>query len=666
MSALGESRTTTADRQPPGGARRTPAWARLVSAVVLATLVAAVGLSRVTPEFPRFRQVLLRQRTAPGPDGHFVQALPAASEPRPVLIVRATGSDRPARLDVRVNGNLVATAELRPRTSVRLDVHVPGSLPAEGALDLSSAPGWRLDYLEAGNLHGFSSGVFNAVIAPAGGGGYPKPAAWLILLLLPALTLLRSIRWWGPPALPRTVRAASLVLGAAVLALVLVAPIVSRFAVVLELPTYRLCLVLLYLAPAVDAYRAGRAWLARRWRAAAVNLDSAVVALAISGFFVGVAVHGVKEHEGNYSGFLYLTPPFAAAPVLDDQPELRRSLVLARSGYDGQFMFLMAFDPFLTRLDPPQYSQVVDSPAYRYGRIGFSALTRLVSGGNPAAFTFTMVWLVVLGHVAAGFFLLLLARQAGASPWQALAYVLVPGFLVSVARALPEPITAALLLAGLWAWLGSRTRVAIACWSLSLLVRETGIILILAVVAHGLWTRRPRRDSLWLLTSFVPMVAWRLYVGWRLAPAFGARAWWDNPDDLTLPLLGFVRLWRINDAAHGLGQAYNVVFPLLLIAAAVLAIAVWKARPGPAAGAAVAYALLAVSLDYRQIWSWLGNGERGTYEAFLLLLVATLPAHRLPRRLRWALAAFAAALFVYDFSYATHCTWFRPALLIFG
>jgi hypothetical protein len=335
----------------------------------------------------------------------------------------------------------------------------------------------------------------------------------------------------------------------------------------------------------------------------------------------------------------------------------------------------MAFDPFLTGFAPDRYLKIADSPPYRYGRIGFSLLIRIFSGGDPFRFPRTMVWLIVLSHVAGATFLVLLARRVGASVWLGLVYLLVPGFVVSLAAALPESIAAAFLLAGLWAHRGSRRWLAVACWGSALLVRETGVVLVVMVAAWEWWGggqggrlwnwTASRRRALQLLIALAPVVLWRLYVGWRLYPALGAEAFFHNPHDLTVPFLGFVELWSINDAAHGLGQAYNIYYPLLLTALLLLAVWTLVVRPGPVAAAAVVYALVAVSLNVRKIWHAVGNGERGTFESFLVLLLAVLPFRDLPRSLRLALVGFAAAAFVYNAWYGTHSDWYRYPLLIF-
>src|SRR5205085_8935874 len=117
---------------------------------------------------------------------------------------------------------------------------------------------------------------------------------------------------------------------------------------------------------AAPAFRAG-AWLAARWS----PLMSGALGAA---FFASAMLQALSTYGGNYSGFLHLSREVAArAPFLQERPDLARSLIVYDAGYDGQFMYLMAFDPFLRRFAnrPEGYRAWVDNPPYRYGRIGF-------------------------------------------------------------------------------------------------------------------------------------------------------------------------------------------------------------------------------------------------------------------------------------------------------
>jgi hypothetical protein len=651
---------------------------RLVAtAGILVAICLFVGARAVSVGFERERHRLVTETTAPAADGSVVRFVPPMARPVSVVVVQAAGGETGGPMALRVNGRAAGSAELSAGKTRRFDFQVAEGIPAGAEVTVvSAARGWTLRYLEVANVHGFTRGLIAASIVPAAHHDYSGVSPWLLGVLSPLLVALALLR----PAGSRWVRRLELgaqVLGLGPLTAAAIAPLVSRFSIVLAAETWLLTVVLLFGGRALRGYRAARLRARARASALPVLVDGAVVVALIAAFYASAVAFGLTRYGGDYSRFVALGDRFSQSPVLDEYPGLRESLGIHRNtpGYDGQFMYLMAFDPFLTRFPAAAYLQIADAPAYRYGRIGYSLLTRAFSWGNPSRFPRTMVWLVVLGHVAAGLFLVLMARQVGAAVWCVLAYVLVPGFIVSLANALPESIAAAFILAGLWAYRGSRRWLAVGCWSGALLVRETGVVLVGLLAAWEWWEGAPggrawtwtpaRRRALLLILPLIPVGLWRLYVGWRLYPALGAEAFLHNPADLTVPFRGFAELWRINDAAHGFGQVYNVYFPLLLTALLALALWTFAVRRTPVAAAAGVYALVAVSLNVEKIWHWAGNAERGTFESFLLLLVAALPVREMPRALRFALALFAVATFVYNFQYGTHAEWFRPALLVF-
>src|SRR5262249_30095039 len=138
-------------------------------------------------------------------------------------------------------------------------------------------------------------------------------------------------------------------------------------------------------------------------------------------------------------------------PFLTERPELKAQLqILDGAGYDGEFVYYIAFDPFLLAFknEPSRYRAFVDAPPYRYGRIGFSLLTKLFSWGDPERYPQTMIWLIVAATFAGAWYLATIAQHFGYSGWWALLYVLVPGFIQSLRTGLPEAIAAACLLGG--------------------------------------------------------------------------------------------------------------------------------------------------------------------------------------------------------------------------
>jgi hypothetical protein len=375
-------------------------------------------------------------------------------------------------------------------------------------------------------------------------------------------------------------------------------------------------------------------------------------------------------YDGNYSGFLHLSRQVVdRAPFLRERPDLTRSLVTYEAGYDGQFMYLMAFDPLLERFaaTPQTYRAFVDDPPYRYGRIGFSALTRLVSAGKPERFPAMMMWLIVAAHFALAAFLAAFAARHGMSPLAALWYLTIPGFMSSLMSALPEALAAAALVAGVLCWQIGKPLLAAVALGAALLVRETAVVLLMALVLPAaLGSVDWKRGLKVLVVALAPVCIWRLFVAWRLSDEFGWTALVPRPGDFGAPFAG---LMELVSAAHGGTQpapeiAGALLFPIVLTAAAILAAALLWVRRGPIEMAAAVYVGVALCLNYGKIWSHLPSGERGTFELFLCLLLLLLESRTRPAWVRHTLSGFFVALGAYTFFIAPDAATARAALLL--
>jgi hypothetical protein len=275
-----------------------------------------------------------------------------------------------------------------------------------------------------------------------------------------------------------------------------------------------------------------------------------------------------------------------------------------------------------------------------------------------------MMWLIVAAHLALAGLLARLAHGHGLPSATGLLYLGIPAFMPSLLFALPEALAAAGLVAGVTCWRAQRPLLAALFFGASLLVRETGVLLVAAFVVTTLGTS-DRRPGLLLSLSVLPLLGWRAFVGWALFDDFGWRAVFANPDDFGVPFEGLRRLFEAGlagtQAAPEIGGA--IVFPWVVASALALSLVALMARREPIAAAAVLYSLVAGCLNHEKIWVHLPSGERATFEMFLCLLLLRVDLTA-PVWMRRALAAFFVVLFTYTFVAAPEAAASRTALWI--
>lgn len=209
-------------------------------------------------------------------------------------------------------------------------------------------------------------------------------------------------------------------------------------------------------------------------------------------------------------------------------------------GYDGQFFYFIA-------LDPAHAAAYMDWPAYRYSRIFYPMLARLVAIGQPGAIPLALIgvnWLALGGGTLA---VAAWLKRHGCSPWLALLYGCSTGLFIALQGDLTEPLAYGLVALAIYLFdFGGRRRVL---WSgiafaLAILTREStavfaalyGLALLLggsAQVGSGASSQDSKR-----------MAGWQVEMRRRIATN-----WQSSAVLLALALLpfaaykGFLLLW---------------------------------------------------------------------------------------------------------------------------
>jgi hypothetical protein len=184
------------------------------------------------------------------------------------------------------------------------------------------------------------------------------------------------------------------------------------------------------------------------------RLDRPAIAalLAFAGWLVFVVARLAGWADGKVSLFIAAGTRYSHAALMF--PKVAH---VKGTGYDGQFYYRFAFDPF--DWHRTAYGITVDHP-YRYTRIGYSVAVWLLSAGGHGRLLPVLLVLVNLVAVAAMAWLGgLLARESGRHALWGLLFAAYFGLVVSVGRDTSEPVADAACSAGC-----SPTGTAGSCW----------------------------------------------------------------------------------------------------------------------------------------------------------------------------------------------------------
>jgi len=208
--------------------------------------------------------------------------------------------------------------------------------------------------------------------------------------------------------------------------------------------------------------------------------------------------------------FVHMGQRFAfasgAPPIIARDPHYHYAV--KDDGYDGQFSYYIALAPVDARLH-------LDRVNYRYTRILYPMLARVMSIGRAALIPYLLIVINMLAIAAGTYILALWLGRKGLSPLFALVYGLSPGLFICLHRDLEEPLAYALVVLGMYLYsFGRRHRLI---WSglafaLAALTREYTALFPIVLGVCLLFDRATRHLSL------------RDQVRWRLPALFAALA----------------------------------------------------------------------------------------------------------------------------------------------
>jgi hypothetical protein len=303
------------------------------------------------------------------------------------------------------------------------------------------------------------------------------------------------------------------------------------------------------------------------------------------------------------------------------------------AGYDGQFYYRLALDPF--DWAKTAFGITMDQ-SYRYTRIGYPFLAWLVSFGQhgfvPVALVAINLVCVAAMAVLGGMF----ARESGRHALWGLAFAAYFGLIISVGRDTAEPLAEACMLGGLLAYRRTRPVLAAAAFTVGGLTRETILLAPAAIAVTRIiaMLRRETRPGAADLAWVVPAAA---YGALEVAVHFVVRGEFpllaNGSRNLAVPFTALVHALKY-DAAH-INTAHLSPIDIDLLEYATLAVIilagliVLRVTTAPVhERLAFVFFVLQLGLLSGQIWTSTFGDGRSLIEPYLMALILLLATPR--------------------------------------
>jgi len=295
---------------------------------------------------------------------------------------------------------------------------------------------------------------------------------------------------------------------------------------------------------------------------------------------------------------------------------------VADTGYDGQFFYRLALDPFVR---DESMVPTLDKPAYRHQRILYPSLAHIISGGNVSLVPWSLLFVNLAATAFLGWAGLSMAKTLGAHPCWGLALTFYPGFLFSVLHDLAEPMAGLFVVCGLLSLRLERIRLAGLWLALAVWTRETTLIVPISVFIASLWEPGAGRSRPMVYAGIIPISAWialqlLLYAKWGVFPMT------QGMGNLGAPFYGIIH--HTLDLVSGSLDLKKIVDILLLTGfASLLVMAAIGTRSKNVKNheklAFWSYCLIAMCFT-DQIWEYRGGFMRALSEFYVIGALLTL------------------------------------------
>ncbi len=254
------------------------------------------------------------------------------------------------------------------------------------------------------------------------------------------------------------------------------------------------------------------------------------------GAFLATGVR--RELVGNWSALFYFGEAWLKGGALP-----RNALIHRGGGYDGQFYYRVACDPFLplVRLRqgaPGDPVLGIDIPAYRYRRIAYPLAARLAALGTTDGLVWSFPLVSLLGVGLGVFSMSRLFEMFGWHRWWGVGYAMLPGLVFSASRNLGEGLAISLVSAALLANAQRRMGRTIGLLTIAHLAHETTLWVSIGCFAHSLCRPGRRREAAFYLLPIAVTLVWSATVAAAFPPGLVALLSPPGSENVGFPLAG--------------------------------------------------------------------------------------------------------------------------------
>lgn len=220
---------------------------------------------------------------------------------------------------------------------------------------------------------------------------------------------------------------------------------------------------------------------------------------------------------------------------------------LGTEGYDGQFTYFLALDP-----NPDTVEKWLDVPAYRYQRILYPILARVIAVGDGSIIPWVLLVINVAAHTIGTWAVMQFLVDHGLWRGYALIYGLWVGLVVGVGLDLSGPMSYALVVTGWLLYHRERFLLAASLIGLALFTKETSLLFWFPLLLSEVLNKQRRHAISLLIAGGIVFAGWQFWLWLEFgSPGLGSGGAMATPFEW-IPFMGLWRIGPISIAALGI------------------------------------------------------------------------------------------------------------------
>jgi hypothetical protein len=221
-------------------------------------------------------------------------------------------------------------------------------------------------------------------------------------------------------------------------------------------------------------------------------------------------------------------------------------------GYDGQFTYYLALDP-----NPSTVEKQLDVPAYRYQRILYPILARVIAVGDESIIPWMLLIINIVAHGIGTWVVTQFLVEHDLWRGYALIYGLWVGLVVGVGLDLSGPLAYALVVTGWLLYHRERFILGASLIGLALFTKETSLLFWFPLLLSDILNKQWRRAIPYLIAGGILFAGWQLWLWGEFgSPGLGS----GGAMATSFEWIPFMGLWRIGPISMKTLGVYILMF----------------------------------------------------------------------------------------------------------